>query len=151
MRLPGAMARLASALTPERRASLSIHATRPDRQSHLLPRGLAYFSIDDLLGRRRFFAATDGASGRALFWPAPLGHARATTARCARHLAPDEPAQLPQAFSDQLHVIALRGRLSYRAHPVWLADKIVPFLPQLMDPKNLRELGACSRAARIED
>ncbi|MFL0670893.1 MAG: helix-turn-helix domain-containing protein [Erythrobacter sp.] len=56
------------------------------------------------------------------------------------HLSPEYEAQLAEAFFDQSHMIREITRFVGRT-PARLADKTTPYLAEMIDPKNLRELG----------
>lgn len=55
-------------------------------------------------------------------------------------LAPDYEAELAEAFFDQSHMIREITRFVGRT-PARLADQTTPYLAEMLDPKNLRELG----------
>lgn len=55
-------------------------------------------------------------------------------------LTPDYEAQLAEAFFDQSHMIREITRFVGRT-PARLSDKTTPYLAEMIDPKNLRELG----------
>jgi AraC-like DNA-binding protein len=55
------------------------------------------------------------------------------------HLTPEWEAELADAFFDQPHMIREITRFVGRT-PARLADKTTPYLAEMIDPKNLREL-----------
>lgn len=56
------------------------------------------------------------------------------------HLTPEYEAELAEAFFDQSHMIREITRFVGRT-PARLSDKTTPYLAEMIDPKNLRELG----------
>lgn len=56
------------------------------------------------------------------------------------HLTPDYEDELAEAFFDQSHMIREITRFVGRT-PTRLVDQATPYLAEMLDPKNLRELG----------
>lgn len=102
-------------------------------------------SIDDLLARANYSQRQVQRLVERYFGLPPKALARKYRALRAAallsvpHLAPEWEAQLAEAFFDQSHMIREVTRFVGRT-PARLADKTTPYLAEMIDPKNLREL-----------
>lgn len=103
-------------------------------------------AIDDLLARANYSQRQVQRLVERYFGLPPQALARKYRALRAAallsfpHLSPEYEAELADAFFDQSHMIRELTRFVGRT-PARLADKTTPYLAEMIDPKNLRELG----------